>query len=136
MREQYISSPIHVTIYKPKRKVYAKYALNFNRFREGIGIHLYGRLKKEYSLTMKPLIEKLTPIKGRVRIEYILYVGSSHKSDVMNWISVTDKFFQDALKEYGIIEDDNSDIVPEISAKFGGISRKDPRVDVTLIQLD
>jgi Holliday junction resolvase RusA-like endonuclease len=45
---------------------------------------------------------------------------------------VITKFTHDALVEFGILEDDNYNIVTEITYRFGGVDKDNPRCDVTI----
>ena len=38
----------------------------------------------------------------------------------------------DLLVDAGVIEDDNWFIIPEISLKFGGIDRQNPRCEISI----
>lgn len=125
-----ISLPIHITIWT-KKGTSKKYPLNFNRFRQ-LHIYEYGTLKEEWNRIVTPLVQSLPNFTGKVEITYTLFTGSSHKSDLMNWISVVDKFFQDTLVKAGKLPDDNYDFVPLIHAVWGEIDKGNPRVQVEI----
>lgn len=125
-----ISLPIHITIWT-KKGTSKKYPLNFNRFRQ-LHIYEYGTLKEEWNKIVIPLVQSLPNFNGKVEITYTLFTGSSHKSDLMNWISVVDKFFQDTLVKAGKLPDDNYDFVPLIHAVWGEIDKGNPRVQVEI----
>lgn len=125
-----ISLPIHITIWT-KKGTSKKYPLNFNRFRQ-LHIYEYGTLKEEWNRIVTPLVQSLPNFNGKVEITYTLFTGSSHKSDLMNWISVVDKFFQDTLVKAGKLPDDNYDFVPLIHAVWGEIDKSNPRVQVEI----
>ena len=120
-----ITSPIHITI-GSKDKI----ALNFNRTRNMLGFQ-WNALKKEYTETLLPLVQNL-PSFVKIKITYSLYIGSNHKSDVMNWVSVVDKFFQDVLVKANKLPDVNYKCVPEIVSKFGGIDKQNPRMEIVI----
>lgn len=46
-----------------------------------------------------------------IAIRYTLWISGMRRTDVMNWISVVDKFFLDYLVNEGVIEDDNLDVI-------------------------
>lgn len=123
-----VESPIHIIEYRKNKAV--KTALNFNRVRNMQGF-VYGRLKEEYTRIMLPRLTHL-PVFKRVELEYYLYTGSNHKSDVMNWVSVIDKFFQDVLVKAGKIPDDNFEYVPIITSRFMGVDRDNPRCEIII----
>lgn len=120
-----IVSPIHITI-GSKDKI----ALNFNRTRNMHGFQ-WNALKKEYTETLLPLVQNL-PSFNKIKITYSLFIGSNHKTDVMNWVSVVDKFFQDVLVKVNKLPDDNYKYVPEIISKFGGIDKQNPRMEIVI----
>jgi hypothetical protein len=53
----------------------------------------------------------------------------------MNVVSVVDKFFQDAMVNKGCIQADDTSIVKRVDARYSGIDREDPRIDVTIISI-
>lgn len=127
-----INLPIHITIWT-KKGTSKKYPLNFNRFRQ-LHIYEYGNIKEEWNKIVTPLVQSL-PIFHKVEITYTLFTGSNHKSDLMNWISVVDKFFQDTLVKAGKLPDDNYEFVPLIHAVWGEVDKGNPRVQVEIKSL-
>lgn len=73
-------------------------------------------------------------IEGEVKIQYDYYAPDKRKRDLMNVISVVDKFFQDALVERGCIEDDNLSIVKEVNCRYIEIDKQNPRLEATIIK--
>ena len=74
-------------------------------------------------------------IKGRVKIEYFYFAPDKRTRDLMNVISVIDKFFQDAMVDRGCIESDDLSTVVEVNSCYMGIDKEDPRLDVMLTKL-
>jgi len=74
-------------------------------------------------------------IKGAVRIEYFYFAPDKRTRDLMNVVSVIDKYFQDAMVELGCIEADDLSIVKEVSCMYMGIDREQPRLDVMITKL-
>lgn len=74
-------------------------------------------------------------IEGKVRIHYKYFAPDKRKRDLMNVISVIDKFFQDALVERGCIEADDLSIVVEVNSNYIGIDKENPRLDVTIMKI-
>jgi len=78
-----------------------KISLTLNWYRNAFA-HTNNAIKQAYA-----------PVKGsagfkasRVRIHYHLFLASGARTDVMNWISVADKFFSDWLVGQGVVKDD------------------------------
>ena len=122
-----IISPIHVIVGSKKA---TKVALNFNRTRNMHGFQ-WNNIKEQYTNTLLPLVQNL-PSFDKIKITYSLYIGSNHKTDVMNWVSVVDKFFQDVLVKANKLPDDNYKYVPEIISKFGGVDKQHPRMEIVI----
>lgn len=46
------------------------------------------------------------------------------------------KYFQDALTEFGLIEDDNCSVIVETREKYVEIDRQNPRIETFIYELD
>lgn len=71
------------------------------------------------------------PIKNIENITYTLYTTNRRTCDVSNVCGLVDKFFCDAMIEYGILKDDNFNEVPKVMYQYGGIA-KERVVEVTI----
>ena len=90
-------------------------------------------LKVKFKKEVTPLLK--FNIQGKVRIDYYYYAPDKRKRDLMNVISVVDKFFQDAMVERGCIEADDLSIVVEVNSKSMGIDRDNPRLVAKITKL-
>ena len=72
---------------------------------------------------------------GKIKIEYFYWAPDKRKRDLMNVISVVDKFFQDAMVENGCIESDDLSTVVEVNSCYMGIDKEDTRLDVLITKL-
>ena len=88
--------------------------------------------KQAYAELIKPQIELLPKLKRIWSITYEVHRGDRHSFDVMNTVSIIDKFFEDALVVNGIITDDNFKVVPMVIGKIGKYDKSNPRVSVTI----
>lgn len=96
-----------------------KFALNLNVYRNA---H-YQVLNKAKIIFKNQLLADYPEIKRiksqQVQIEYYIYRCDNRKFDIMNVVSIVDKFFLDALVEFGCIQDDDYNHVsyeaPEVS---------------------
>ena len=104
------------------------FRLNLNIYRNA---HHYtlNTAKINYKEYMKEQIEKL-PVFNKVSVNYILYPKTRHKQDISNILCIHDKFFMDALVEFGKLPSDNYDHVPMINYRWGEIDRNNPRVTI------
>ena len=123
-----VSLPLSVVTYRPKtsKGKIKKWILNLNNYRNS-HYRVLSIAKKEYHKLIAPLF-KDSPQMGRVSLWYQLWTPTRRKGDLMNVMTVVDKFTQDSLVELGIIEDDNTDYVPECFFFYGGVSKENPRV--------
>jgi hypothetical protein len=74
-------------------------------------------------------------LEGKVKIEYFYFAPDKRTRDLMNVISVIDKFFQDAMVEFGCIESDDLSTVVEVNSCYMGIDKENPRLDVIITKL-
>tara|TARA_R100000951_G_C2641328_1_gene181041 strand:+ start:294 stop:662 length:369 start_codon:yes stop_codon:yes gene_type:complete len=74
-------------------------------------------------------------IKGKVKIEYFYFAPDKRTRDLMNVISVIDKFFQDAMVDRGCIESDDLSTVVEVNSCYVGVDKENPRLDVMITKL-
>lgn len=125
-----VSSPLRICHYVTKKGEQRWFTLNLNTYRNTQAFVL-NKVKQLYTDIMLKEIEPL-PVFDKVRLTYTVYTGSSHKSDVMNWTSVVDKFFQDTMVKTGKLTDDNYQYVPEVISRFGGIDKINPRVEILI----
>lgn len=110
------------------------YSINLNGYRNW-HYRLSNDLKKAYKAYIKESVE-LLPKLNKISLTYIVYARSARRFDTMNVISITSKFFEDALVEANKIEDDNYDFIPEHHSYFGGIRKTNPRVDVIIKEIE
>jgi hypothetical protein len=85
---------------------------NLNWFRNA-HYQTLNKAKQEY----EPLKQELFTAQ-KIRIDYILYWNNGRRTDFMNWIAVTDKFFLDWLVFKGMIKDDGFKQYAEMTAKI------------------
>ena len=58
---------------------------------------------------------------SNVKIVYTVYFKDRSRRDLLNFVSVVDKFALDALVDKGVLIDDSYQYVREYGIKFGGI---------------
>jgi len=91
----------------------------------------YGKAKKAFKLLMNNQFRKSDKFKGQIKINYVYYANKKG-TDLDNFVGMARKFFQDALSEFGLIEDDNTNIIIASSEIYGGIDRENPRVEAEI----
>lgn len=105
-----------------------RFALNLNVYRNA-HYQVLNKAKiifKNQLLADYPEIQRIKA--HQVEIEYYIDRCDKRKFDTMNIISIVDKFFLDALVEFGCIPDDNYNYVlyksPSVSSEIKKISNK------------
>lgn len=99
---------------KPPRRV----SLNMNTYR-----NLHHVVSNQAKVIFKEIVrEKIgdCPKFHQPVVSYHLVKKGKRRTDLMNWVTVIDKFLMDALVEFGIIKDDNTDYISNYSADFLG----------------
>jgi hypothetical protein len=92
------------------------YYLNLNTYSNWHGI-VRNNVKKKFT---KAIFHKLMLLPKMSKIHsltYTLIITSKRKRDRMNVYSIVDKFFCDALQEYGKIEDDSDEFINEFNSQ-------------------
>ena len=120
-----LSFPISLRLGKKKLR---KYYLNLNFYRNA-HYQVLNQLKVKFSEEIKDQLTNL-PQYSEISLTYTLY--PQRLCDVMNVCTVVDKFFSDALVNYHVIDDDNINVIKNVSCKFGCIDKENPRVTVEI----
>jgi len=112
-----LQAPIYITI--PMTRVKDKnIPLSLSWYRN-CHYMVSNKVKRIYEKLMNPQIIAL-PMFDRISISMVYYSRTKQRSDLDNWCSLNNKFFQDCLSKAGKIEDDNYAYVPSISYSYGG----------------
>lgn len=104
--------------------------LNLNIYR-----NLYFQTLNKAKIAYKKLIReqlKTLILEPPVQITYTYYPPDKRQSDLGNVLPIHAKFFEDALVEYGYLEDDNWKIINEVIYRIGKIDKANPRVEVEI----
>ena len=106
-----------------------KFRLNLNQYRNA---HYYtlNNAKKTFQNQLIQELKKYKKFNKKVDLTYTLYPKTKRLVDTNNVLTIVDKFFQDAMVEAEILEDDNWKFVNTTTFKFGGKDKDKPRVEV------
>ena len=85
----------------------------FSAYQEAVGWHIPHKHKM---------------IAERINLKCVYYMPTRHKVDLANLLSAT----CDILVHYGVIEDDNANIVVSHDGSCVGYDKENPRVEVTI----
>lgn len=64
----------------------------------------------------------------RYSTTYVFYAPSKRKFDLTNYVKAP----EDWLVQHGVLLDDNTDHVKQVTLCYGGIDKSNPRVDITI----
>jgi len=125
-----IELPLYLKIGKTEKS--KKYSLNLNGYRNW-HFQVSNGLKVKFKEYVQSKINTSNSHLGVIEIYYTIFNKDARKSDVMNWTAVVDKFFQDCLSEMGYVEDDNWQFIKKVTSEYGGIDRKNPRIEASIL---
>lgn len=127
-----IKFTLPLRVKKTKKRLFS---LNLNGYRNE-HFQSLNKAKKEFK---RIFIEKYGVYPGekmeRVFLEYEIFFPNKRRTDLLNVGSIVDKFASDCLVECGYIRDDDRTVVQTVLFKDGGIDRKNPRAELTVIEL-
>lgn len=126
-----IKATFPLAVYTPKGK---RISISDNWYRRA-HFHESNKIKKHYTEDLAaPQLKNHSPMVGVVFSLYVLYTPDKRRRDLDNFTNTHKKFFHDAMTQYGIIEDDDTTRSPFQISLFGGVDKKNPRVDIYICQ--
>lgn len=69
-------------------------------------------------------------------IHYEFYAARNNSPDLDNFVGACKKFFQDAMVESGLIEDDNVNFIIRNSEEYCGVDKENPRIVAKVYVID
>ena len=91
--------------------------------------------KKKFKKLIQEQLDQFDTIQTPIKIKYTYYAQRNNSPDLDNFVAVVRKFFQDALVESGLIEDDNVNFIIANSESYGGIDKDNPRVEAEVVEV-
>lgn len=129
-----VVAPLRIGVSFSKRNgKHRNFSLNLNQYRNE-HFQILNKAKINFKEHMKGQIHML-PKLTQVELTYILYPPTKALLDVSNICSIVDKFFCDALVEFGILPDDNFKHIPAVNYRFGNIDKDNPRIEIKIRDL-
>lgn len=122
-----IQLPIYLEVGKRKPK---KLPLNLNHYRNA-----HFQVLNQMKIAFKEAISsnlKYPKIQQPIQITYVLHLPTKRLTDISNVCTIVDKYFQDALVELGLLEDDNYNHIKKVVFEFGSIDKDNPRADARI----
>jgi len=130
--EHLVISPLFVSIPR-KTKKDKTYRLNLNYYRNW-NYAISNIIKQKYKEEMEDVI-KVLPCLGKVSLKFVLHKASNRRIDRANVLCIIEKFFCDALVEYGKLGDDNDEYIVSTTYLTGGVDKRNPRVEIFITSL-
>jgi Holliday junction resolvase RusA-like endonuclease len=91
--------------------------------------------KIKFKKLIQDQLNQFDKIEAPIKIKYTYYAQRNNSPDLDNFVGTVKKFFQDALVESGLIEDDNVNFIVANSESYGGIDKDNPRVEAEVITI-
>lgn len=129
-----IQSPLRIVIGKTKAGKLREFNLNLNAYRNAYFRTLNESKRKYKTFIVDQLQDK--PKYNRVAIIYQVFKGDARRYDIGNIISIHQKYFEDAMVECGKLPDDKASNIPMVLYTDGGIDRDNPRVQITVFNIE
>ena len=124
--------PIYHT-FQRKTKKDTKILVGMNWYRNA-HFRNSNQIKKFYHELIFLKVLKSQRIKGSYQVEYLLYPSNAN-CDLMNVVSVIDKFLNDALQDCGVIVNDNIKFYKHMIAKVKEVDKDNPRIEIKIIEI-
>lgn len=94
------------------------------------------RVKKHYHKLVRNQLEAFEGDKlGKYKVKYKLFYKSKSQ-DMMNIVAVIDKFVQDGIVEFGLVEDDNVQYCKRVVCEVVEQDKINPRVEVEVEEVE
>lgn len=121
--------PLYFELGKNKIK---RYHINLNNYRNWHH-QVSNNIKRNYSdLAAAKLRLHKNKQYQKISLEFVYFKPTKAKRDRSNILSITEKFFCDAMTNIGMIPDDNDDFIKSSFYRSGGLDRENPRVDIII----
>jgi len=131
MNKTIISMPLYFDIGVKKIK---RHYINLNNYRNW-HFQVSNKLKHMYKERAGEIIKGLK-FDNPIKIKFVLWKKDKRKGDRANPLCIHEKFFCDALTEFGCIPDDEDEYIVSSHYYTGGIDREDPRVDIIIQEIN
>lgn len=125
-------APLYVTLSRDQKNG-KKYIINMNNYRNW-HYRTSNSIKIKYKEILKSQLAG-TKIEIPLKLTFVYYKSSNRRTDRANVLSIHEKFFCDALVDYGCILDDNDRYITQTTYKSGGVDKKNPRVEIIIEEI-
>ena len=128
-----IELPIYYTIER-KTKKYNKILVGMNWYRNA-HFRSSNQVKQHYHNLIYSKVTQSQKLKDKYMVSYMLYPSNSN-CDLMNVVSVINKFLNDALQDSGVIVNDNIKFYKHMIATAKEVDKLNPRIEIIVEEME
>ena len=121
--------PIYYT-FERKTKKDNKILVGMNWYRNA-HFRNSNQVKQHYHKLIHSKVMQSQKIKDKYMVSYVLYPSNAN-CDLMNVVSVIDKFLNDALQDCGVVVNDNIKFYKHMIATVKEIDKENPRIEIII----
>ena len=125
--------PIYYTFTK-KTKKDNKVLVGMNWYRN-THFRNSNQVKQHYHKLIYSKVTQSQKLKDKYMVSYMLYPSNS-SCDLMNVVSVIDKFLNDALQDCGVIANDNIKFYKHMIAMVKEVDKENPRIEIIIEEMN
>ena len=125
--------PIYYTFTK-KTKKDNKVLVGMNWYRNA-HFRNSNQVKQYYHKLIFSKVTQSQKLKDKYMVSYMLYPSNSN-CDLMNVVSVIDKFLNDALQDSGVIVNDNIKFYKHMIATVKEVDKLNPRIEIIIEEME
>ena len=128
-----IELPIYYT-FERKTKKDNKILVGMNWYRNA-HFRSSNQVKQHYHSLIYSKVTQSQKLKDKYMVSYMLYPSNSN-CDLMNVVSVIDKFLNDALQDSGVIVNDNIKFYKHMIATAKEVDKLNPRIEIIVEEME
>ena len=121
--------PIYHT-FQRKTKKDTKILVGMNWYRNA-HFRNSNQVKQYYHKLIHSKVTQSQKLKNKYMVSYTLYPSNSN-CDLMNVVSVIDKFLNDALQDCGVVINDNIKFYKSMTATVKEVDKLNPRIEIII----
>ena len=125
--------PIYYT-FERKTKKDNKILVGMNWYRNA-HFRSSNQVKQHYHNLIYSKVTQSQKLKDKYMVSYMLYPSNSN-CDLMNVVSVIDKFLNDALQDSGVIVNDNIKFYKHMIATAKEVDKLNPRIEIIVEEME
>ena len=132
MTELTLTLPLFVDL--PRKTKKAKRIYLSNNVTRNLNFHSLNAAKHAIKDMVWSQLEHIPPseaLQAPVEVEVKFYTPDKRDRDLANFCCTVEKFADDAVVEFGLLEDDSVKFLKKVTYIYAGIDRNNPRFELT-----